>query len=161
MCHLQRKYLTCKPLAKRAQVCIEQENACIIKYMLMVIDPQSYHVRLHINNIVDEHLKKYSPEIMKLYKDKESLIMEIKIYFAVKVLCAVFILYRLWIFIFSQQVYDAWEKVYRMMRIARIKLWKYRKEYRIYKGKRKLKKPGKRQDARKMCRKQKWYGRSP
>ena len=61
--------------------------------------------------------------------------MEIKIYFAVKVLCAVFILYRLWIFIFSQQVYDAWEKVYRMMRIARIKLWKYRKEYRIYKEK--------------------------
>ena len=26
----------------------------------------------YINNIVDEHLKKYSPEIMKLYKDKES-----------------------------------------------------------------------------------------
>ena len=51
--------------------------------------------------------------------------MEIKIYFAVKVLCAIFILYRLWIFIFSQQMYDAWEKVYRMMRIARIKLWKY------------------------------------
>lgn len=48
--------------------------------------------------------------------------MEIKIYFAVKVLCAIFILYRLWIFIFSQQMYDAWEKVYRMMRIARIKL---------------------------------------
>ena len=42
--------------------------------------------------------------------------MEIKIYFAVKVLCAIFILYRLWIFIFSQQVYDAWEKVYHMMR---------------------------------------------
>ena len=61
--------------------------------------------------------------------------MEIKIYFAVKVLCAIFILYRLWIFIFSQQVYDAWEKVYRMMRIARIKLWKYRKEYRIYREK--------------------------
>lgn len=61
--------------------------------------------------------------------------MEIKIYFAVKVLCAIFILYRLWIFIFSQQVYDAWEKVYHMMRIARIKLWKYRKEYRIYREK--------------------------
>lgn len=85
--------------------------------------------------------------------------MEIKIYFAVKVLCAIFILYRLWIFIFSQQVYDAWEKVYRMMRIARIKLWKYRKEYRIYRE-RKPKKPGKRQGVRKMCRKQKWYRRS-
>ena len=57
--------------------------------------------------------------------------MESKIYFTVKVLCAVFIFYKLWIFIFSRQVYEAWEKVYRMMRIARIKLWKRRKEYRI------------------------------
>ena len=103
--------------------------------------------------------------------------METEIFFIVKVLCAIFILYRLWIFIFSQQVYDTWEKVYRMMRIARIKLWKYRKEYRIYRekkaekarknivknigytGKRKPKKPGKRQGARKMYRKQKWYGK--
>ena len=67
----KEKYLTCKPLAKRAQVCIEQENACIIKYMLMVIDPKAT-MSGYINNIVDEHLKKYSPEIMKLYKDKES-----------------------------------------------------------------------------------------
>lgn len=61
--------------------------------------------------------------------------MESKIYFTVKVLCAVFIFYKLWIFIFSRQVYEAWEKVYRMMRIARIKLWKRRKEYRIYREK--------------------------
>ena len=67
----KEKYLTCKPLAKRAQVCIEQENACIIKYMLLVIDPKAT-MSGYINNIVDEHLKKYSPEIMKLYKDKES-----------------------------------------------------------------------------------------
>ena len=32
-------------------------------------------------------------------------------------------------------MYEAWEKVYRMMRIARIKLWKRRKEYRIYREK--------------------------
>ena len=37
----------------------------------MVIDPKAT-MSGYINNIVDEHLKKYSPEIMKLYKDKES-----------------------------------------------------------------------------------------
>lgn len=56
--------------------------------------------------------------------------METKIYFTVKVLCAVFIFYRLWIFIFSRKMYDSWDKVYRMMRIVRIRLWKYRKESR-------------------------------
>lgn len=54
--------------------------------------------------------------------------MEAKIYFAVKILCTVFLFYRLWIFIFSQRMYDRWDKVYRIMRIVRIKLWKYRKE---------------------------------
>ena len=61
--------------------------------------------------------------------------METKIYFTVKVLCAIFIFYQLWIFIFSQKMHDGWDKVYRMMRIARIKLWKYRKEYRKKKAK--------------------------
>ena len=67
----KEKYLTCKPLAKRAQVCIEQENACIIKYMLLVIDPKAT-MSGYINNIVDEHLKKYSPEIIKLYEEKKA-----------------------------------------------------------------------------------------
>ena len=53
----KEKYLTCKPLAKRAHVCIEQENACIIKYMLLVIDPKAT-MSGYINNVVDEHLKK-------------------------------------------------------------------------------------------------------
>lgn len=66
--------------------------------------------------------------------------MESKIYFTVKVLCTIFIFYQLWIFIFSRQMYEAWEKVYRMMRIARIKLWKRRKEYRIYREKNRRKK---------------------
>lgn len=44
--------------------------------------------------------------------------METKIHFTVKALCAAFIFYQLWIFIFSRQMYDAWEKVCRMMRIA-------------------------------------------
>lgn len=42
--------------------------------------------------------------------------MEAKIYFTVKVLCTVFIFYQLWIFVFSRQMYDVWEKAYRMMR---------------------------------------------
>lgn len=61
--------------------------------------------------------------------------MENEIYFIVKVLCAVFMLYQLWIFIFSRKMYDGWDKVYRMMRIARIKLWRYRKECRKKKAK--------------------------
>ena len=56
--------------------------------------------------------------------------MKTKIYFTVKILCAVFIFYRLWIFIFSRKMYDLWDKVYRMMHIVRIRLWKYRKESR-------------------------------
>lgn len=58
----KEKYLTCKPLAKRAQVCIEQENACIIKYMLLVIDPKAT-MSGYINNIVDEHLKNIHPRL--------------------------------------------------------------------------------------------------
>lgn len=60
--------------------------------------------------------------------------MESKIYFTVKSLCAVFMLYQLWIFIFSRKMYDAWDEVYRMTRIVRVKLWKYCKEYKIKKA---------------------------
>ncbi|MCS2325976.1 DUF3408 domain-containing protein [Bacteroides fragilis] len=58
-------------MAKRAHVCIEQENACIIKYILPVIAPKAT-MSGYINNVVDEHLKKYSPEIMKLYNEKKT-----------------------------------------------------------------------------------------
>lgn len=85
--------------------------------------------------------------------------METKIHFTVKALCAAFIFYQLWIFIFSRQMYDAWEKVCRMMRIARIKLWKCRKEYRIYREE-KAEKPEKRQGVRKRWRKPKWHKRA-
>ncbi|UWN81422.1 DUF4122 domain-containing protein [Phocaeicola dorei] len=39
-----------------------------------------------------------------------------------------FILWHLWIFIFNRQMYGRWEKVYHLMRIVRIRLWKHRKE---------------------------------
>lgn len=53
--------------------------------------------------------------------------MEANIYFAVKVVCAAFILYHLWIFIFGENVFEVWDKLYRWARIARIRLWSYRK----------------------------------
>ncbi|MFR8740696.1 MAG: DUF4122 family protein [Bacteroides xylanisolvens] len=54
--------------------------------------------------------------------------MEAKIYFTVKLVCAVFIFRHLWIFIFNRQMYGVWDKAYRLMRIARIWLWKYHKK---------------------------------
>lgn len=51
-----------------------------------------------------------------------------KIYFVVKIVCLIFILWHLWIFIFNRQMYGIWNKIYRLMRIVRIRLWKYRKK---------------------------------
>lgn len=55
--------------------------------------------------------------------------MEAKIYFTVKLMCAVFIFRHLWIFIFNREMYGIWEKAYRLMRIVHINLWKYRKKH--------------------------------
>ena len=57
------------------------------------------------------------------------MIMEAKIYFSVKILCTVFLFYKLWTFIFSREMHDVWEKVCRMMRAVRIRLWKCCKGY--------------------------------
>ena len=43
-------------------------------------------------------------------------------------MCAVFIFRHLWTFIFNREMYGIWDKVYRLMRIVRINLWKYRKK---------------------------------
>lgn len=48
--------------------------------------------------------------------------MEAKIYFTIKLVCAVFIFRQLWIFIFNREMYGIWEKAYRLMRIVRINL---------------------------------------
>lgn len=50
------------------------------------------------------------------------------IYFSVKTLSATYILYKIWILIFSPRVYEFWDMVHRYMRIARIRLWKFRKK---------------------------------
>lgn len=65
----KEKYLRCKPLEKRARVCIEQENVSLIKQLLLVIEPKA-SISGYINNIVEEHLEKCKPEIIKLYKEK-------------------------------------------------------------------------------------------
>ncbi len=65
----KKKYLVRKPLKKRGQVCIEQGNLNLIKQLLFVIEPKASMCG-YINNIVEEHLEKCRPEIIKLYKEK-------------------------------------------------------------------------------------------
>lgn len=50
------------------------------------------------------------------------------IYFSVKALSATYILYKIWMLIFSPRVYEFWDMIHRYMRIARIRLWKFRKK---------------------------------
>ena len=50
------------------------------------------------------------------------------IYFSVKVLSATYILYKVWMLIFSPKVYKFWDRLHRYMRMARIRLWKFRKK---------------------------------
>lgn len=50
------------------------------------------------------------------------------IYFSVKAMSATYILYKVWMFIFSPRVYNFWDSQLRHMRIARIRLWKSRKK---------------------------------
>ena len=50
------------------------------------------------------------------------------IYFSVKAVSATYILYKVWMFIFSPRVYNFWDSQLRHMRIARIQLWKLRKK---------------------------------
>ncbi len=59
--------------------------------------------------------------------DQTFIVMEATIYLTVKIVCAIFIFYHLWIFIFGKKVFGVWDKLYRWARIARVKLWSYRK----------------------------------
>lgn len=42
--------------------------------------------------------------------------MEAKIYFVVKVLCALFIFYHLWVFLFCRKIYGLWDKLHNWAR---------------------------------------------
>lgn len=66
--------------------------------------------------------------------------MEAKIYFAVKVLCALFIFYHLWVFLFCRKMYGLWDKLHNWARIARVRSWKYRKKRMAEKAKRERRK---------------------
>lgn len=50
------------------------------------------------------------------------------IYFSIKILSATYILYKIWMFIFSQKIYEFWDRQHCYMRIARVRLWKFRKK---------------------------------
>ncbi|MFS2717053.1 DUF4122 family protein [Bacteroides uniformis] len=54
--------------------------------------------------------------------------METKIYLAVRIAVTIYLFYRLWIFLFSRGMYGLWGKLYDLARIARIRLWAYRKK---------------------------------
>ena len=66
--------------------------------------------------------------------------MEVKIYFAVKVLCALFVFYHLWVFLFCRKIYGLWDKLHNWARITRVRLWKYRKKRMAEKAKRERRK---------------------
>lgn len=67
----KKKFLTHKPLSKRARIEIERENLNLIKQLLFVIEPKASMCG-YINSIVEDHLEKCKPEIIKLYKEKQS-----------------------------------------------------------------------------------------
>ena len=54
--------------------------------------------------------------------------METILYLFVKTVSVVFILYKVWNMIFSKRMYDFWDMLHNWARIARIRLWKYRKK---------------------------------
>lgn len=57
------------------------------------------------------------------------MIMEAVLYFTVKAACAVYVLSHLWTFIFGRRMYGIWERLFRLMRIVRIRLWKHRRKH--------------------------------
>ena len=57
------------------------------------------------------------------------MIMEAALYFTVKAACAVYVLSHLWTFIFGRRMYGIWERLFRLMRIVRIRLWKRRRKH--------------------------------
>ena len=79
------------------------------------------------------------------------MIMEAVLYFTVKAACAVYVLSHLWTFIFGRRMYGIWERLFRLVRIVRIRLWKHRRKHmeqteRNASGKTRRKKPEARTD---------------
>lgn len=53
--------------------------------------------------------------------------METYVYLTVKIVCAVYILTRLWFFLFRRKADWLWDRLYRLARIIRIKIWRLHK----------------------------------
>ena len=49
------------------------------------------------------------------------------VYLTVNIVCAVYILYRLWIFLFRRKANGHWDTLYHLARIIRIKIWRLHK----------------------------------
>ena len=56
------------------------------------------------------------------------MIMETILYLSVKTVSVTFILYKVWNMIFSKRMENFWDTLHNWARIARIRLWKYRKK---------------------------------
>lgn len=56
------------------------------------------------------------------------MIMETILYLSVKTVSVVYILYKVWNMIYSKRMDNFWDMLYNRARIARIRLWKYRKK---------------------------------
>ena len=54
--------------------------------------------------------------------------METILYLSIKTVSVVFILYKVWNMIFSKRMENFWDMLHNWARIARIRLWKYRKK---------------------------------
>ena len=54
--------------------------------------------------------------------------MEAKIYLAVRIVVAIYLFYRLWVFLFCREIYGVWDKLYHLARVVRIRLWSYKKK---------------------------------
>ena len=100
-------YLVSYPVGNRIQVYINRESYAYIKRFLAVTAPE-VPISGFVNRIIDEHLKKYEHEMSKLYTE-----------------C---ITKPLWTFIFHRRMYGIWDLILRLMRIARVRVWRYRRQ---------------------------------
>lgn len=57
--------------------------------------------------------------------------MMTKIYLTVNIVCAVYILYRLWLFLFRHKANGLWDKLHRLARIVRVIIRRWRKKMRV------------------------------
>lgn len=54
--------------------------------------------------------------------------MEAKIYLTVRIAATIYLFYRLWVLLFCRKMYGLWDRLHCLARIARVRLWAYRKK---------------------------------